>query len=146
LLTEAVAYCLCASADLWVAARCTTDDPNLSLLSALNRVDQGEIVVDTIAPLARPTPAAAAVRWRATYLTGREQECLTLLVEGLGRAAVAHRLRVSPTTLRSHLQGLMTKLGVHSRLEAAALAMRYSLLENGSRALAGSGPKGEKPC
>lgn len=110
----------------------------MSLVSALRRVDQGEIVVDTIAPQTQPTPAAADVRWRATYLTGREQECLALLVEGLGTAAMAHRLGVSPTTLRSHLQGLMTKLGVHSRLEAAALAMRYSLLENGSRALAGN--------
>lgn len=103
-----------------------------SLVSALRRVDGGEIVVDTIAPQAEPTPAAADVRWRATYLTCREQECLTLLVEGLGTAAMAHRLGVSPTTLRSHLHGMMTKLGVHSRLEAAALAVRYSLLENAS--------------
>lgn len=109
-----------------------------SLVSALRRVDEGEIVVDTLAPQAGHAPAAAAdVRWRATYLTGREQECLTLLVEGLGTAAMAHRLGVSPTTLRSHLQGLMSKLGVHSRLEAAALAIRYSLLESASTALAG---------
>jgi DNA-binding NarL/FixJ family response regulator len=108
-----------------------------SLVSALRRVDEGEIVVDTIARQPEPTPAAADVRWRATYLTGREQECLTLLVEGLGTAAMAHRLGVSPTTLRSHLQGLMSKLGVHSRLEAAALAIRYSLLESVSTALAG---------
>lgn len=108
-----------------------------SLISALHRVDQGEIVVDTIAPQIEPAPAAD-VRWRATYLTCREQECLTLLVEGLGTAAMAHRLGVSAPTLRSHLQGLMTKLGVHSRLEAAALAIRYSLLDSASSALAGS--------
>lgn len=108
-----------------------------SLVSALRRVDRGEIVVDTIAPQAEPAAGAADVRWRATYLTGREQECLTLLVEGLGTAAMSHRLGVSPTTLRSHLQGMMTKLGVHSRLEAAALAIRYSLLESASTALAG---------
>ena len=100
-----------------------------SLVSALRRVDEGEIVVDTIAPPALPT-AAADIRWRATYLTCREHECLTLLVEGLSTAAMARRLGVSPTTLRSHVQGVMTKLGVHSRLEAAALAVRYSLLDN----------------
>ena len=103
-----------------------------SLVSALRRVDEGEIVVDTIAPPAQSASVAADVRWRATYLTTREHECLTLLVEGLGTAAMARRLGVSPTTLRSHVQGLMTKLGVHSRLEAAALAVRYSLLENAS--------------
>jgi DNA-binding NarL/FixJ family response regulator len=108
-----------------------------SLVSALRRVDDGEIVVDTLARQPLPTQAATDMRWRATYLTGREQECLTLLVEGLGTAAMAHRLGVSPTTLRSHLQGLMSKLGVHSRLEAAALAIRYSLLESASTALAG---------
>ncbi|HJP79272.1 MAG TPA: response regulator transcription factor [Pseudonocardiaceae bacterium] len=112
-----------------------------SLVSALRRVDEGEIVVDTLAPQPERTLAGADVRWRATYLTGREQECLTLLVEGLGTAAMAHRLGVSPTTLRSHLQGMMSKLGVHSRLEAAALAIRYSLLESASTALAGEQPR-----
>jgi two-component system, NarL family, nitrate/nitrite response regulator NarL len=108
-----------------------------SLVSALHRIDQGEIVVDTIAPPAQPTAAAADVRWRATYLTGREHECLSLLVEGLGTAAMARRLGVSPTTLRSHVQGLMSKLGVHSRLEAAALAVRYSLLDSAPSMSAG---------
>jgi two-component system, NarL family, nitrate/nitrite response regulator NarL len=100
-----------------------------SLVSALHRVDEGEIVVDTIAPPPLPT-AAADIRWRATYLTDREHECLTLLVEGLGTMAMASRLGVTPTTLRSHVQSVMTKLGVHSRLEAAALAVRYSLLDH----------------
>jgi DNA-binding NarL/FixJ family response regulator len=101
-----------------------------SLVSALRRVDAGEIVVDTVAPQ-QPTTAATHVRWRATYLTGREFQCLTLLVEGLSTGAMARRLGVSPTTLRGYVQGVMNKLGVHSRLEAAALAVRYSLLNTG---------------
>ena len=40
------------------------------------------------------------------------------------------RLGVSRTTVRSHVQALLTKLGVHSRLEAASFAVRYRLLDD----------------
>jgi DNA-binding CsgD family transcriptional regulator len=66
----------------------------------------------------------------AAYLTIRERECLRLLVEGLGTAQMAVRLGVSPATVRTHVQSLLTKLGVHSRLEAASLAVRHRLLED----------------
>jgi two-component system nitrate/nitrite response regulator NarL len=66
----------------------------------------------------------------AGYLTARERECLRLLVEGLDTARMATRLGVSPATVRTHVQLLLTKLGVHSRLEAASLAVRYRLLDD----------------
>jgi DNA-binding NarL/FixJ family response regulator len=99
-----------------------------ALVSALHRVDCGEIAVDVMPDHLPATFEAAEVRARATQLTNREQQCLKLLVEGLGTAPMARRLGVSPSTLRSHVQALLAKLGVHSRLEAAALAVRYSLL------------------
>jgi two-component system, NarL family, nitrate/nitrite response regulator NarL len=40
------------------------------------------------------------------------------------------RLGVSTTTVRSHVQALLTKLGVHSRLEAATFAVRYDLVDH----------------
>ncbi len=43
---------------------------------------------------------------------------------------MAVRLGVSPATVRTHVQSLLTKLGVHSRLEAASLAVRHRLLED----------------
>lgn len=54
-------------------------------------------------------------------LTPREREVLFLLVEGAGRKQVAARLQLSANTVRTHLQSLMAKLGVHSTLEVVAL-------------------------
>lgn len=54
-------------------------------------------------------------------LTPREREVLMCLVEGTGRRDMAAHLRMSPNTVRTHLQNLMSKLGVHSALEAVAL-------------------------
>jgi two-component system NarL family response regulator len=54
-------------------------------------------------------------------LTPREREVLFHLVEGAGRKEVAERLQVSANTVRTHLQSLMAKLGVHSTLEVVAL-------------------------
>jgi DNA-binding NarL/FixJ family response regulator len=68
-------------------------------------------------------------------LTPREREVLACLVDGAGRRDIAERLQLSPSTVRTHLQNLMAKLGVHSTLEAAALA-RPQL----PRAIPGSSP------
>lgn len=98
-----------------------------ALVSALDRVLQGEIVVDV--PHAAPSRTAEpnlALRM-AAHLTSRERECLMMLVEGLDTAAMVDRLGVSRTTVRTHLQAVLTKLGVHSRLEAASFAVRHRL-------------------
>lgn len=57
-------------------------------------------------------------------LTGREREVLLCLAEGTRRCDVAGHLHMSPNTVRTHLQNLMAKLGVHSALEAVALTCR----------------------
>ncbi len=54
-------------------------------------------------------------------LTDREREVLVCLAEGTQRRDVANRLHMSPNTVRTHLQNLMGKLGVHSAIEAVAL-------------------------
>jgi DNA-binding NarL/FixJ family response regulator len=54
-------------------------------------------------------------------LTPREREILSCLADGAGRRDVAERLHLSANTVRTHLQNLMAKLGVHSTLEAVAL-------------------------
>jgi two-component system nitrate/nitrite response regulator NarL len=100
-----------------------------ALVSALERVLSGEVVVDVpeaAPPLRRSTEPNQALRL-AAHLTGRERECLLMLVEGLDTAAMVDRLGVSRTTVRTHLQSVLTKLGVHSRLEAASFAVRHRL-------------------
>jgi DNA-binding NarL/FixJ family response regulator len=55
-------------------------------------------------------------------LTPRERDVLFHVVEGAGRKEVAERLQLSTNTVRTHLQSLMAKFGVHSTLELVALA------------------------
>ncbi|MCZ7533733.1 MAG: LuxR C-terminal-related transcriptional regulator [Acidimicrobiia bacterium] len=61
---------------------------------------------------------------RLDVLTPREREVLQLLTEGLDGTAIAEKLYVSPATVRNHIQHILTKLNVHSRVEAVAFALR----------------------
>jgi two-component system, NarL family, nitrate/nitrite response regulator NarL len=99
-----------------------------ALAGALERVLDGEIVIDVpdAAPSRRSAEPSLALRM-ASHLTSRERECLMMLVEGLDTAAMVDLLGVSRTTVRTHLQSVLTKLGVHSRLEAASFAVRHRL-------------------
>ncbi|HEY7399865.1 MAG TPA: response regulator transcription factor [Actinomycetota bacterium] len=67
----------------------------------------------------------------ARQLTPRELEVLQLLAQGAASSEIARRLGVSPNTVRTHVQGILTKLQVHSRLEAAAFAVRHQLVKIG---------------
>jgi len=60
----------------------------------------------------------------ATRLTRREREVLQLMAQGHGTDAIARRLVITHATARSHIQNILTKLGVHSRLEAVVQALR----------------------
>ena len=51
-----------------------------------------------------------------------------MLAEGLDQDAVAGRLVISPKTVETHIEHILTKLGVHSRAQAVALAYREDLL------------------
>jgi two-component system, NarL family, nitrate/nitrite response regulator NarL len=104
-----------------------------ALVAALDRVLGGEVVVDVpdAPPSRRPAELSQALRL-AAHLTSRERECLMMLVEGLDTAAMVDLLGVSRTTVRTHLQSVLTKLGVHSRLEAASFAVRHRLPEHWS--------------
>ncbi|MDT0268331.1 response regulator transcription factor [Streptomyces sp. DSM 44915] len=62
-----------------------------------------------------------------TALTARELEVLRCMLAGLGRKAVAERLYLSPHTVRTHMQNVLGKLGVHSTLAAVALARRAGI-------------------
>jgi NarL family two-component system response regulator LiaR len=61
-------------------------------------------------------------------LTGREREVLTLMIEGLNNTQIAGRLTVSPSTVKSHVSNILSKLGVASRTEAVTLALRNHIV------------------
>jgi len=77
----------------------------------------------------------AAARDRGTErrqvepLTARELEVLRALTEGLSTPEICERLFIAPNTLRTHVQNIMGKLRVHSKLEAVAFALRHRLVE-----------------
>lgn len=61
-------------------------------------------------------------------LTEREREVLALMIEGLNNTQIAGRLTVSPSTIKSHVSSILSKLGVASRTEAVTLALRKHIL------------------
>ena len=61
-------------------------------------------------------------------LTGREQAVLCHLAEGMSTKAIGERLYISPITVKNHVQNILKKLQVHSRVEAIALAFHRRLV------------------
>jgi PAS domain S-box-containing protein len=78
--------------------------------------------------LTQAVPAQADGGGSEAQLTRRELEILRLIGGGANTRTMAERLHVSPATVRNHVQNILGKLGVHSRLEAAAYATRHRLL------------------
>jgi NarL family two-component system response regulator LiaR len=60
-------------------------------------------------------------------LTEREREVLALMIEGLTNVQIAGRLTVGPSTIKSHVSNILSKLGVASRTEAVTLALRNQI-------------------
>jgi DNA-binding NarL/FixJ family response regulator len=80
----------------------------------------------------------AADRRAIETLTNRELDVLRLLAEGLDSRAVAGRLHITERTERNHVANVLTKLGVHSRLQAVVFCLRYGVVEVASRLADGS--------
>jgi len=76
--------------------------------------------------------AKDAVRRRVDRLTPRETEILQRMADGLSQEEIAAILGISRHTLRTHVQNILTKLRVRSRLEAMAEAVRYGKVKLGT--------------
>jgi DNA-binding NarL/FixJ family response regulator len=88
----------------------------------------------------RALPAALTV---PTLLTKREFEVLGLLAEGLAQREIAQRLAIREKTVGSHIERILSKLGVRSRAQAVALAFREDLVGASTRASALSSSRPE---
>jgi DNA-binding NarL/FixJ family response regulator/tetratricopeptide (TPR) repeat protein len=84
---------------------------------------------DRAAALLRDLGVAGRVTARGDrdHLTARELEVLSLIAAGLSNAQIAHRLVIAPKTAEHHVGRVLAKLGVRSRAEAAAHAVREGL-------------------
>lgn len=109
----------------------TKDRPAAEVVDAVRAAAEGEALISS-GLLARLLPRLRrAPEGRGSDLTPREREVLGLMAEGLGTAAIAERLTLSINTVRGHAQSILTKLGVHSKLEAVAVATREGILRSG---------------
>jgi DNA-binding NarL/FixJ family response regulator len=68
---------------------------------------------------------AAAMRERVARLSRRETEILQMMADGVATDDVARELGITANTLRTHMQNILFKLKVHSKVEALAAAIRY---------------------
>lgn len=84
---------------------------------------------ETERPATSRPAAALAPDSRFDALSPREREVLLLLAHGLGTEEIAGELSISPTTTRNHVQSVLSKLKVHSRLEAVAYAYQSGFIE-----------------
>ena len=115
-----------------IAAGCsgylTKDQTVAQVIAAIRAAHHGEALISP-ALLSRLI-LTGDDRTRVGYsLTSREIEVLTLIAEGLSNAAIADRLGIRITTARNHVQRVLNKLYVHSKLEAVAAAARAGIIK-----------------
>ena len=103
-------------------------------------LDPGELLARVKRSLRRGAPKAHgngnghARDENAAGLSPREREILGLLAEGHTQGQIATELVISSKTVATHIQHILSKLGVHTRAQAVALAFRRGLVEPDVRA------------
>jgi DNA-binding NarL/FixJ family response regulator len=105
------------------------------VLDAVRRLRAGETLLDLdeVAALLRIAGTRRErereERLALERLTLREREVLQALADGLNSQAIADRLQITTRTQRNHVANILTKLGVHSQLQAVLFALRHGLVE-----------------
>ena len=105
------------------------------LVLALRDIVAGKTVVaPDLAPVLAKVVQGESVAARDpspfSELTPREGEILGLLAEGQSNKAIARNLGISDGTVKLHVKAILRKLGVHSRVEAAVIAVEQGLRSN----------------
>lgn len=101
------------------------DQRSGTLTSALEAVSSGEVAF-SLGPSRRPSGRSMPSPGEDTLqkLTPRESQVLQRIVAGQSTGQMAREMNVATSTLYSHIGRMMTKLGAHSRVQAAAIASR----------------------
>jgi DNA-binding NarL/FixJ family response regulator len=113
----------------------TKECPLADLIDATRSVHRGETLIPSrmlgplLAQLIRRRRDQSDALKLVNQLTRREKEVLVLLADGAGNDGIAQALVISPETARTHIQNLLAKLGVHSRLEAAAFVVQNGVID-----------------
>jgi two-component system nitrate/nitrite response regulator NarL len=104
------------------------EKPVAVIIEALKMAGQGHLAVDLqlLQEVLRPHAVNEDPLWMLKFLTEREWEVMRCIMDGLSTEQMAEQLSVQRSTARTHVQNLLTKLGVHSRLQAAALMTAHA--------------------
>ena len=114
---------LAAGASAWVAKT----EPTQRIVDAIEQVRSMRPTPRRSSPhagRAGRTPEEKLIR----FLTAREHEVLERLVAGQTTSVMAREMRVAYSTARTHIQNVLTKLGVHSKLAAVTMAARNGVM------------------
>ncbi len=111
------------------------DEPADEVLAAAKAAAEGEVLIDpaTLARLlhqvTKEREEQREVQARFAGLSDREREILRHVAQGERNDDIAAALFISPQTVQTHVRNVLGKLGVHSKLEAVALAVRHSQID-----------------
>jgi DNA-binding NarL/FixJ family response regulator len=129
-------YVLAAAVEAGASGYLTKDCPIGELIEATRAIYLGDTLIPPrmlgglLTSLFLQRRANDEALRRISGLTRREREVLVLLAEGADNDAIAQALIISPQTARTHIQNVLGKLGVHSRLEAAAFARNNGIIKD----------------
>jgi DNA-binding NarL/FixJ family response regulator len=122
---DQVTAAIVAGAVSWVPKQVTVE--KLAAVVTAAARDEAWLPAAVLAPVLRRLATGDHLPARHNpidRLTVRERQVLRYTARGLSRREIAARMNVSVNTVRSHSQHMLTKLGVHTTLEAVALALR----------------------
>ena len=124
------------------------DDPPEQLIAAVRTVASGDAllspaitkrVINEFARIPRPTPPK-----ELDDLSARERDVFRLIAQGLSNAQIGKELFISETTVKTHVTHILSKLGLHDRVQAVVLAYQTGIFDGDPR-LAGGGER-ERPA
>jgi DNA-binding NarL/FixJ family response regulator len=105
------------------------------LVAAVRVVAAGDVVVSPgltraliDAVRSRSTVEDSVPGNRLDTLTGRERDVLTAVASGDSNSEIADRLSIAPTTVKSHVSNILTKIGARGRVQAVVFAYESGLV------------------
>jgi two-component system nitrate/nitrite response regulator NarL len=107
------------------------DKPVQEILDKIHQAVNGHVAVDPalLQQALRTRKTSDDPLWALQFLTDREWEVMRCIMDGQTTEQMAETLGVQRSTARTHVQNLLTKLGVHSRLQAAALMAAHGTVD-----------------
>jgi two-component system nitrate/nitrite response regulator NarL len=112
-----------AAIDLGARGYLCKDVGVVDVVRAVDQVLDGELVIDPLVAQSltqRRRHRSDDIEWLISFLTQREREVLRRIVTGQSTEEMARDMAVTRSTARTHVQNVLQKLGVHSRLQAVA--------------------------